>query len=75
MDTGRLLERPPDRTRDDSFQLANLQEMYGPSVREQSLGDYGRILLKHKWTVIVTAVVVLIVAALISIRMTPIYEA
>jgi polysaccharide biosynthesis transport protein len=75
MDTGRSLEGPSERPRNDSLTLTNLQEMYGHPDRERSLGDYWRILLKRKWTVIVTTVVVLIVAALLSLRMTPIYEA
>ena len=74
MDTGRLLEVPPERTRNDSFALTNLQDMYGHPGRERSLGDYWRVLLKRKWIVIVTALVVLIVAALLSLHMTPIYE-
>src|SRR5215467_16076018 len=75
MDTGRYLEGPPEQRRNDSIALANLQEMYGNPVRERTLGDYWRILLKRKWIVIVTTVVVFIVAALLTLRMTPIYEA
>jgi polysaccharide biosynthesis transport protein len=75
MDTGTFLEGSPERARNDSLALTNLQEIYGLPVREHTLGDYGRILLKRKWTVIVTAAVVLILAVLLSIRMTPIYEA
>lgn len=75
MDAGRLLEGPSELARHDSLRLANLQEMYGLPVRERSLTDYWRILRKRKWTVIVSVVVVFISAALISLHMTPIYDA
>ena len=48
--------------------------MYGLSSRERTLGDYWRILRKRKWTIIVSLVVVVTAAALISLRMTPIYD-
>jgi succinoglycan biosynthesis transport protein ExoP len=75
MDTRRFLEGPLEEKRNDSLALTNLQEMYGLPIRERSLGDYWRILLKRKWILIVTAVVVFIMAALLSLRVTPIYEA
>jgi succinoglycan biosynthesis transport protein ExoP len=75
MDTGRLLEGPSELVRHDSPRLSNLQEMYGLPTREHSLSDYWRILQKRRWTVIVSVVVVFTTAALISIRMTPIYDA
>ena len=75
MNAGRVpLERVP-LTHHDSGRLANLQEMYGTTAHEQSLGDYWRILQKRKWTVIVSVIVVVVAAALISFRMTPIYDA
>ena len=49
--------------------------MYGSPAREQSLSDYWRILRKRKWTVVVSIVVVFVAAGLISVRMTPIYDA
>ena len=75
MDTGALLEEPRERTRNDSFPLVDILELSGQSVRERSLGDYWRILLKRKWVVLVATVIVFIVAALLSMRMTPIYQA
>jgi polysaccharide biosynthesis transport protein len=75
MDTDTLLDGAPERTRNNSFPFADLQELYGSPVRERSLGDYWRILLKRKWIVLVTIAIVSIVAALLSTRMTPIYEA
>jgi polysaccharide biosynthesis transport protein len=75
MDRGRSLEGPSELVHHDSLRLANLQEMYGAPAREHSLSDYWRILLKRKWTVIVSVVVVGIMGALISLHMTPIYDA
>jgi len=75
MDQGRLLEGSSEPVRNDSLRLANLQEMYGSTTPEHSLSDYWRILQKRKWTVIVSVVIVVITAALISVRTTPIYDA
>ncbi len=75
MDTGRLLEGSSESVRHDSLRLANLQEMYGLPTRERSLRDYWQILQKRKWIVFATMFVVVVMAALISIRMTPIYDA
>jgi polysaccharide biosynthesis transport protein len=70
-----LGEVPEPLLHHDSLKLANLQEIYTPPASEHSLKDYWRILLKHKWTVLVTIVVVFIMTALISAHTTPIYEA
>ena len=75
MNTGGSHEESSEAARHDSLRLANLQEMYRLPTREHSLSDYWRILLKRKWTVIVSIVVVVITAALISLRTTPIYVA
>jgi succinoglycan biosynthesis transport protein ExoP len=75
MESRRFLEGPSELARPDTHRLAELQEMYGTPAREQSLSDYWRILQKRKWTVIVSIVVVFVAAGLISVRMTPIYDA
>jgi capsular exopolysaccharide synthesis family protein len=49
--------------------------MYGPPARERSLSDYWRILQKRKWTVIVAVIVTITMAAIISVRTTPVYDA
>jgi capsular exopolysaccharide synthesis family protein len=49
--------------------------MDGFPLRARTLGNYWRILRKRKWTVIVSLVVAVTAAALISLRMTPIYDA
>jgi len=49
---------------------------YGPGTPEEaSLGEYWRILVKRKWTVIATLVVVMTLATVISLRTTPLYMA
>jgi succinoglycan biosynthesis transport protein ExoP len=75
MNAGRLPSGPVELTHHDSRRLANFQEIYGIPAHEQSLSDYWRILQKRKWTVFVSIIVVVIAAALISLRMTPIYDA
>jgi capsular exopolysaccharide synthesis family protein len=59
----------------DNRNLQEMQEMYGGSARERTLGDYWRIVRKRKWTIIVSLVVVVTAATLVSLRMTPIYDA
>jgi exopolysaccharide transport family protein len=43
--------------------------------QESSLGEYFRILLKRKWTVLACLVTIFSVVAIASLKMTPIYEA
>ena len=75
MDAGRLLEESSELARHNSLRLASLEQMYDVPAREQSLRDYWHILQKRKWTVVVSIVVVFVVAGIISVRMTPIYDA
>src|SRR4051812_13954200 len=42
---------------------------------EPALADYWRILLKRKWTVIATAMIVITLAAIYTLRITPTYDA
>jgi len=75
MEQGRLLEGSSEFLDRDSPRLANLQELYGFSTREQTLTDYWRVLQKRKWTVMASVVIVIIIATLVTLRMTPIYDA
>jgi polysaccharide biosynthesis transport protein len=75
MDSRRLFDGSSEVVRNPSLTPATFQEPYDSSAREHTLGDYWRVLQKRKWTVIVTIVVITITAALISLRMTPIYDA
>ncbi len=67
---GRTELGPPDWSR-----ATTIQDTYGFPTRVRSLGDYWRILRKRKWTVIACVVVVVTTTALISLAMTPIYDA
>ena len=75
MDAGRLLEESSEAARHNSLRLATVEQMYELPAREQSLRDYWHILQKRKWTVVVSIVVVFVMAGIISVRMTPIYDA
>ncbi|MGH9602332.1 MAG: GumC family protein [Terriglobales bacterium] len=53
-----------------------LAEHGGPvSQNQNTLMDYWRILVKHKWTVVTSVVVLVSLAALLSVRATPKYDA
>lgn len=75
MSSNKLLEGTTELAPPDWTEITTLQDMYGFASRERTLGDYWRILRKRKWTLIVSLVVVVTAAALISLRMTPIYDA
>src|ERR1700748_1446270 len=75
MNAGRLPGGPVEMAQYDARRLASVQEMYNAPAREQTLGDYWRILQKRKWTVLVSVIVFVIAAGRISLRMTPIYDA
>ena len=75
MALGRMLDEHSQPVRVDSPRLVSPQRIEALIVREPSLGDYWRILLKRKWIIAVSIVVVLVIAAVISVRTTPIYEA
>src|ERR1039458_10073623 len=72
--TNKLLEGTAELAPPDWTPIATVQDMYGLSSRERTLGDYWRILRKRKWSLIVSLVVTVTAAALISLRMTPIYD-
>ncbi|MGA9240549.1 MAG: polysaccharide biosynthesis tyrosine autokinase [Silvibacterium sp.] len=74
MDAERLLEESSESSRHNSLRLTTLEQMYGLPARERSLRDYWHILQKRKWTVVVSIVVVFVMAGIISVRMTPIYD-
>jgi polysaccharide biosynthesis transport protein len=75
MSAGRMREDLAESMRPELFKLASLQETYVPPAREHSLSDYWHILLKRKWIVVVSVVVVFVTTALISLHTTRIYEA
>ena len=55
--------------------LDGLRELCASPSHELTIGDYWRMLLKRKWTILVCALVVVTIAGLASLRITPIYEA
>jgi capsular exopolysaccharide synthesis family protein len=65
------IERVPRELR----YLDRIQELYNTRGPEPTLSDYWRILLKRKWTILVCALLMVTVAGLLSLRITPIYEA
>ncbi len=78
MSSGDLIRTNQDLTRlePETGLRARWPRHFGATIPpEQAIGDYWRILLKRKWTVIATLVIVLTVTAIATLRMTPIYEA
>ncbi|MBZ5647578.1 MAG: polysaccharide biosynthesis tyrosine autokinase [Acidobacteriia bacterium] len=77
MDSGKLVPTKPggELDRYDHGEQASFPR-YGPlDPSEPSLGDYWRILVKRRWTVITTLLVVLTLGIIITFRTTPMYEA
>ena len=64
-----------DRAPREPQHLDRIQELYAFPSHEPTIGDYWRILAKRKWMILVCALVMVIVAGLVSLRITPIYEA
>ena len=75
MALGRMLDEHSQPVRIDSPRLVSPQRIEALPVRESSLGDYWCILQKRKWIIAFTIIVVLVIAGIISVRSTPIYEA
>jgi polysaccharide biosynthesis transport protein len=69
------LESPRDQLPWQPQYLDRIQELYSAPVLEWSFADYRRILLKRKWTILVSALLVVTVAGLVSLRITKVYEA
>ncbi len=70
-----FLDDPHDRSPRNQDSLDRLRELYATPTRELTIGDYWRILVKRKWTVLVCALVMVTIVGLASLRITPIYEA
>jgi succinoglycan biosynthesis transport protein ExoP len=52
-----------------------LTPIHGPIVQDSTLGDYYRILLKHKGVIIASVLIVVTLVTIATFRMTPLYEA
>jgi succinoglycan biosynthesis transport protein ExoP len=70
-----LLDGPHDRASRNQYGLDRIQEFYAAPRPEPTVGDYWRILVKRKWTILICALVMVTIAGLASLRITPIYDA
>ncbi len=71
----KILTEPPQLAPQDVRRLIESKGQFPLVPRETTLGDYWRILLKRKWTVAACVVALVIVAVIVSLYMTPVYEA
>lgn len=75
MTSGKILDQTSELTTQAPRSVVNLQQVQAlSSSAEMGLGDYWRILLKRKWTIYTSVIVVVTAALIISWRMTPIYD-
>ena len=70
-----LLDGPHHRASRNQYGLDRIQEFYAAPRPEPTISDYWRILVKRKWTILICALVLVTVAGLASLRITPIYDA
>src|SRR5271169_4935181 len=82
MDSGPLAQANNPNVREmQSAAVADFGRSVGPRVypeflsQESALGEYIRVLVKRKWTVLACLFTVFSVVAIASLKMTPIYEA
>jgi polysaccharide biosynthesis transport protein len=80
MDSGPLVQANSPTLREMSPN-ADLGKNIGPRIypellsQESALGEYIRVLMKRKWTVLACLLAIFSVVAIASLKMTPIYEA
>jgi exopolysaccharide transport family protein len=80
MDSGPLVPKTPI-VREMQPLGADLGRATGPRIypellsQESALGEYIRVLIKRKWTVLACLVTIFSMVAIASLKMTPIYEA
>ncbi len=76
MDSGKLVPtKPGELDRPEIVGPASYSPYAPGCLTEPSLTDYWRILVKRKWTVATTLLVILTMGTLITLRTTPLYEA
>ena len=81
MDSGPLVQPNNPTVREMQPAGADFGRSISPRVypelpsKESPLGEYIRVLVKRKWTVLVCLVAIFSVVAIASLKMTPIYEA
>src|SRR5271165_733952 len=80
MDSGPLVPSPPT-IREMQPLAVDLGKATGPRIypellsQESALGEYVRVLVKRKWTVLACLVTIFSLVAIASLKMTPVYEA
>jgi polysaccharide biosynthesis transport protein len=81
MDSGPLVQANNPTVREMQPASVEFGRSAGPRIypeltsQESALGDYLRVLLKRKWTVLACLLTVVSVVAIASLKMTPVYEA
>jgi succinoglycan biosynthesis transport protein ExoP len=81
MDSGPLVQANNPSVREMQPAGADFGRSISPRVypellsQESALGEYIRVLLKRKWTVLACLITIFSVVAIASLKMTPIYEA
>ncbi len=68
-------EKLPERAVLDADRSSVLPDYTNIGQREYALDNLWRILLKHRWVVIATTVIVVTLATIVVFRMTPMYDA
>src|SRR5258706_7153506 len=81
MDSGPLVQANTPTVREIQPSVADFGKSIGPRVypelvsQESALGEYVRVLMKRKWTVLACLFTIFSVVAIASLKMTPVYEA
>ncbi len=81
MEPGPLVQANTPIIREIQSVQSDFGKSAGPRVypellsQESALGEYVRVLVKRKWTVLACLVIIFSVVAIASLKMTPIYEA
>src|ERR1700680_3395966 len=81
MDSGPLVQANNPTVREMVSPAADFGRTIGPRVypelpsQESTLGEYIRVLVKRKWTVLACLLTIFSVVAVASLKMTPVYEA
>jgi polysaccharide biosynthesis transport protein len=81
MDSGPLVQANSSTVREMQPAGADFGRSIGPRLypelvsQESALGDYVRVLVKRKWTVLACLFTIFSVVAIASLKMTPVYEA
>src|SRR5271168_2679890 len=81
MDSGPLVQANNQTVREMQPAGVDFGKTAGPRIyhelapQESAIGDYVRVLMKRKWTVLACLLTVFSVVAIASLKMTPVYEA